>query len=124
MIIENRRNRAHIDWPLILMVFGLAVFGVLAVCVASYSTSSSSDATLLTHIAESTYAVRQVIFVFVVAPAVLLVLINVPYDLMKFLTPILFVASVVLLFLVWILNRAAGVKAWLDIIWGFTLQPS
>ena len=29
MIAENRRSRAHIDKTLIVLVFGLALFGVL-----------------------------------------------------------------------------------------------
>ena len=41
MINESRRSRAHFDLPLVLLVFGLAAFGVLAVSVATFSTSSA-----------------------------------------------------------------------------------
>ena len=47
MINESRRSRAHFDLPLVLLVFGLAAFGVLAVSVATFSTSSAEEDTLL-----------------------------------------------------------------------------
>ena len=122
MIVENRRTRAHIDWPLIFLVMGMSVFGVLAVCVATYSTTSTAE-TLLNHIVESSYAVRQTIFL-MVAPVVFVTLMNLPYDLIKRLTPLLYVTSVALVAIVWVLNRAEGVKQWLDILWGFTIQPT
>ena len=123
MIVENRRARAHVDVPLMVLVLGMAVFGVLAVCVATYSTSSTSDASLLNHIVESTYAVRQCIFL-MLAPVILVVLMNVPYDLLRRLTPLLYYGGTILVAVVWVFNRAEGVKAWLDIIWGYTIQPS
>lgn len=123
MIVENRRTRAHVDVPLIVMVFALSIFGVLAVSVATYSTSSTSDASLLNHIVESSYAVRQCIFL-MLAPVVLVVIMNFPYDLLRRITPLLYWGGILLVALVWIFNRAAGVKAWLDIIWGYTIQPS
>lgn len=123
MIVENRRTRAHVDVPLIVMVFSLAIFGVLAVCVATYSTDSSADASLLNHIVESSYAVRQCIFL-MIAPVVLVVIMNFPYDLLRRITPLLYFGGTVLVAIVWVFNRAAGVKAWLDIIWGYTIQPS
>ena len=43
MINESRRSRAHFDLPLVLLVFGLAAFGVLAVSVATFSTSSAEE---------------------------------------------------------------------------------
>lgn len=123
MIVENRRARAHVDVPLMVMVLGMAVFGVLAVCVATYSTSSTSDASLLNHIVESTFAVRQCVFL-MLAPVILVVLMNVPYDLLRRLTPLLYYGGTILVAVVWVFNRAEGVKAWLDLIWGYTIQPS
>ena len=49
MIADNRRTRAHTDWPLILLVAGLSLFGVIAVCVATYSIESAAES-LLAHI--------------------------------------------------------------------------
>ena len=59
MIAENRRARAHLDMPLILLVSAMSIFGVLAVCVATYSTTSTAE-TWLAHIVESSSAMRQV----------------------------------------------------------------
>lgn len=123
MIVENRRARAHVDVPLIMMVFGLAIFGVLAVCVATYSTTSTADASLLNHIVESTNAVRQCVFL-MIAPVILVVIMNFPYDLLRRITPLLYYGGTILVAVVWVFNRATGVKAWLDIIWGYTIQPS
>lgn len=123
MIAENRRARAHVDKTLIILVFSMAIFGVLAVCVATFSPDSSSDAPLLNHIIESSYAVRQCIFLFM-APFIVAVIINLPYDFLRRRTELIYYASTILIFVVWIFNRAEGVKAWLDIIWGFTIQPS
>ena len=123
MIAENSRSRAHIDKTLLLLVFAMSIFGVLAVCVATYSTTSSPDAPLLNHIVESSFAVRQCIFLFL-APFVLAVIINIPYDMLRRRTELIYYGSTILIFVVWIFNRAEGVKAWLDIIWGFTIQPS
>ena len=123
MIAENRRSRAHIDKTLIVLVFGLALFGVLAVCIATYSTSSTSDASLLHHIVESSSAIRQCVFLFM-APFILLVITSIPYDFFRRHAELIYFGSTLLVTVVWIFNRAEGVKAWLDIIWGFTIQPS
>lgn len=123
MIVENRRARAHMDWPLIIMVFAMAIFGVLSVCVATFAPGDNADASLLSHIVSSNYAVRQCVFL-VVGVVVITVLSNFPYDLMKRMTPMLYLGGTVLVLVVWVFNRAEGVKAWLDIIWGYTIQPS
>ena len=45
----SRRSRAHVDVPLILMVFAMCFFGIYAVCVATYSINSTAT-NLLEHI--------------------------------------------------------------------------
>ena len=122
MIAENRLANAHIDWPLILLVAAISIFGVLAVCVATYTPTSTAE-TLLGHIVESSFTLRQCFFL-LLAPVVLLVIMNFPYDLMRRSTELIYYGSIVLVFLVAIFNRAEGVKQWLDIIWGFTIQPT
>ena len=122
MIAENRRSRAHIDVPLILMVFALALFGVLSVTVATYTTSSSAES-LLNHIVESSYAMRQVFFL-MIAPIIIIVLINIPYSVFKRRAALIYYGATALVAIVWVVNRAEGVKQWLDIIWGFTIQPT
>ena len=76
----NRAGRgAHFDLPLALMVFGLAGFGVLSVAVATFSTSSEVEGTLLNYIVASYYGMRQAIF-FLISPVVVGVITYFPYE--------------------------------------------
>ena len=122
MINESRRSRAHFDIPLALMVFGLAAFGVLAVSVATFSTSSEAEDTLLNYIVASYYGMRQAIF-FLISPVIIGVITYFPYEFIRRRSTIFYYLACGLL-LVALGGQAAGVKAWIDIIWGYTLQPS
>ena len=123
MISENRHARAHVDIPLIVLVFSMSLFGVVAVCVATFSPGSSTDTSFLNHVVESSYTLRQCLFL-LVAPLVIGVLMAFPFDLLRRYTETIYWASFILLTVTTVFNRAAGVKAWLDIIWGYTIQPS
>ena len=122
MIAENRRARAHIDIPLILLVSAMSIFGVLAVCVATYSTSSSAE-TWLAHIVESSSAMRQCFFL-MLAPVIVAIIINIPFHVLKRFTKLAYIGATVLVLFTWVTNGAEGVKAWTDVIWGYTIQPS
>ena len=123
MIAENRRARAHVDVTLIIIVYTLSIFGILAVAVATYSTSSSGSLSLLNHIVESSYASRQALFV-MLSPIVLAVMLSIPLSLMRQRARLIYWLATGLMTVVWVFNRAAGVKQWLDILWGFTIQPT
>ncbi|MDD3410170.1 MAG: FtsW/RodA/SpoVE family cell cycle protein [Eubacteriales bacterium] len=122
MINESRRSKAHFDLPLVLLVFGLAAFGVLSVSVATFSTSSGAEDTLLNYIVASYYGMRQAIF-FLISPIVIGVITFFPYDLIRRRSTLFYYFACGLL-LIALAGQAAGVKAWIDIIWGYTLQPS
>ncbi len=122
MIADNRRMRAHTDWPLILLVAGMSLFGVIAVCVATYSIDSTAES-ILAHIIESDSAMRQCFFL-LLAPLIIVVMMNIPYHLLKRFTNLLYGLATFLVAFTWITNRAEGVKAWTDVIWGLTIQPS
>ena len=122
MIAENRRARAHIDVPLILMVSALSLFGVLAVCVATFSPSSTAE-TWLAHIVESSSAMRQCFFL-MLAPIIVVVILNIPFHIIRRFTKLAYVGGTVLVLFTWVTNGAEGVKAWTDVIWGYTIQPS
>lgn len=122
-ITENRHARAHVDGVLIFLVFGMSLFGIVAVCVATYSPQSSTDASFLNHIFESSYATRQCLFL-LVAPLVIGVIMAFPYDLLRRRAEVFYWASFILLTVTTVFNRATGVKAWLDTLWGYTIQPS
>ena len=121
-VSENRRTVAHVDIPLLVMVFAMSLFGIVAVCVATFSPTSTAD-TFLNHVVESSYAMRQAFFV-LLAPLVVGVLMALPFDFLRNWTERIYIVSFILLVIVTVFNRAQGVKAWLDIIWGYTIQPS
>jgi len=122
MLNESRRSRAHFDIPLTVLVFILAAFGVLSVSVATFSTSSSTEDTILKYIVSSHYGLRQAIF-FLISPVVIGVITFFPYEFIRRRSQLFYYFSCGLL-LVALGGQAAGVKAWIDVLWGYTLQPS
>ena len=122
-ITENRHARAHVDGILIALVFAMSLFGIVAVCVATYSPQSGSDVSFLNHVFNSHYASRQCLFV-LMAPLVIGVIMAFPYDILRRRAEMFYWAAFILLSVTTIFNRATGVKAWLDTLWGYTIQPS
>ena len=120
---ESRAYQAHTDIWLIILVSIMSLMGIVAVCVATYTPDSSPDVSFLNHVVESSYTLRQCLFV-LVAPLVVGVLMAIPYNLLYSRAEWIYWGMVILLAIVTITNRAQGVKAWLDIIWGYTIQPS
>ena len=119
----NRAGRGRIlTLPLALMVFGLAGFGVLSVAVATFSTSSEVEGTLLNYIVASYYGMRQAIF-FLISPVVVGVITYFPYEFIRRRSTLFYYVACGLL-LVALGGQAAGVKAWIDVLWGYTIQPS
>ena len=122
-ITENRHSRAQIDGVLLALVFGMSLFGIIAICVATYSPQSTPDTSFLNHIFESNYAKNQCLFI-LIAPLVVGVIAAFPYDLLRRRAEVFYWAAFFLLAVTTVFNRATGVKAWLDMLWGFTIQPS
>ena len=111
------------DGVLIALVFAMSLFGIVAVCVATYSPQSTSDTSFLNHIFESSYATRQCLFL-LVAPLIVGVIMAFPFDILRRRAEVFYWAAFILLSVTTIFNRATGVKAWLDTLWGYTIQPS
>ncbi len=120
---DSRAYQAHTDVPLIILVAVMSMMGIVAVCVATFSPDSSPDISFLNHVVESSYTMRQCLFV-LVAPLVVGVIMAIPYHFLYARAEWIYWAMVILLTVVTVFNRAQGVKAWLDIIWGYTIQPS
>lgn len=120
---ENRHSRAHVDVILIALVFGMSLFGIVAVCVATFSPGNDPDASFLNHIFGSSYATRQGLFL-LIAPLVVGVIMAFPYEILRQRAELFYWISFALLTITTVFNRAQGVKAWMDIIWGYTIQPS
>ena len=123
MINESRRSRAHLDWQLMVLVFSLAAFGVLAVSVATFSITSEAEDTLLNYIVSSEKGLRQAIFFFV-AFVVVLFIAYFPNDIIRRRAGLFYSLACGLMAFTLITNGAQGVKAWTDLIWGYTIQPS
>ena len=122
-VTDNRHSRAHVDTVLIALVFGMSLFGVVAVCVATFAPGGNPDESFLNHIFGSYYATRQCLFL-LMAPLVVGVIMAFPYEFLRQRAELFYWISFFLLTVTTIFNRAAGVKAWLDILWGYTIQPS
>lgn len=101
----------------------MSLFGVVAVCVATFSPESTTDTSFLNHIVESSYAMRQCLFL-LIAPLVVGVIMAFPFDILRRRAEWFYWAAFFLLTVTTIFNGAQGVKAWMDIIWGYTIQPS
>ena len=123
MITENRRAKAHLDLSLIIMTYILAILGVLAVTVATYQVTDKPDMTLLNHIVESENGSKQAIFL-LVSPIILGVIVAFRYENLRLLSRLIYYISVFLLLVVLVTSQVSGVKAWMNIIWGYTIQPS
>ena len=111
------------DGVLIALVFAMSLFGIVAVCVATFSPQSASNASFLNRIFESSYASKQCLFI-LMAPLVIGVIMAFPYDLLRRRAEWFYWAAFLLLSITTVFNRATGVKAWLDTLWGYTIQPS
>ena len=122
-IDDSRRTRAHVDGILLALVFGMAVFGVVAVCVATFSPDSDPDTSFLNHVVNSDSAMKQCLFL-MLAPLVVGVITVFPHDLLRRRAELFYWIAFFLLAFTTVSNRAQGVKAWLDIIWGYTIQPA
>ena len=120
---ENRRSRAHVDGILIALVFAMSLFGIVAVCVATFSPGSDPNTSFLNHIFNSSYATRQCLFL-LMAPLVVGVIMAFPYSILRQRAELFYWIALGLLIVTTVFNRAQGVKAWLDIFFGYTIQPS
>lgn len=123
MTTESRKYRAHFDLVLVILVYAVAVFGVLAVTVATYSVNDVAEASLLQRIAGSYYGSRQAIFL-MISPIVLGVLLAFRYESIRFLARPIYYFSIVLLVVSLVTSRNKNVQAWISVLWGYTLQPS
>ena len=77
---------------------------------------------MLNYIVASHYGLRQAIF-FLISPIVIGFVTFFPHDFIRRRSQVFYLFACALL-LVALGGQAAGVKAWIDVVWGYTLQPS
>ncbi|GAK10234.1 putative lipid II flippase FtsW [Geomicrobium sp. JCM 19038] len=105
------------DWIFISAVFALAVFGLLMVYSASYPAAINSGQ-------PATAVVSRQLMFFVIGIVLFVVIMNFRYQFFKKLSPLIIIASLILLLLVPIIGlEDKGATRWIS-IGGFTLQPS
>lgn len=122
----NRKSKQHFDWPLVIITFALAAFGVLAVTAATYSYADAPLLvdTILARITSSYYGSRQGLF-FIVSPLAIVGMVALNYRIFQRFSGVIYVLSLVLLLIVLVIgNTTSGVTGWFDLFSGYMLQPS
>lgn len=126
MIGNPNRKAAQpkFDWILTILVFLLAAFGVFSVTVATYGASSEASAGILNNIINSYYGMRQSIFL-IISPIIIgFIVVVFPADFFHRFAKWLYLLSVILLLITLGSKAVSGVKGWIDMLWGYTIQPA
>ncbi len=120
----RRRSRAHFDWQLLVLTYGLALFGIVSIAVASFNPDNGTDLSLLEYVAKSNSANWQSIFV-LVSPIIVAVVMSIPIDIYKARARLIYYGVVFLLLITLAASTAVqGINAWLKVGWGRTIQPA
>ena len=92
--VVNRRARQHFDFPLLIITYALAIFGVFAITVATYKYTGETLAvdTLLARITSSYYGKRQGLFL-LVSPIAILGMMAIPYQFFQRFSGVLYLGS-------------------------------
>ncbi len=122
----KRKARQHFDWPLTIVAYLLAAYGVLAITVATYSYTGETLLvdTLLSRITNSTYGARQALFL-IVSPLAIIGMVALNYRFFQKFSGALYLLSLLLLLMVLAIGQTtSGVTGWFDLFSGYMLQPS
>jgi len=117
---EDRRSRAHFDWPLFIVTYGLAIFGVYCISIATFNPEKGTDLSLLNYILNSRTASWQAIFC-LVSPLIIFFIYNIPYELLRVQGRLIYFAIVGLLVIAFGTEAIGGVTAWIPIGKGRTI---
>ena len=120
---EDRRPRAHLDIPLLIITYALAIFGVYCIAIATFNPDKGTDLSVLNYILNSSSASWQAIFC-LVSPIVLGFLVAIPYELLRIQGRLVYYGIVGLLILALFSQAISGVTAWIPIGKGRTIQPA
>lgn len=120
---EDRRSRAHFDWPLFLITYALAIFGVYCISIATFNPDKGTDLSLLNYILNSRTASWQAIFC-LVSPVIIFFIYAIPYELLRVQGRLVYIAICGLLVIAFGTEAIGGVTAWIPIGKGRTIQPA
>ena len=124
MSTEDRRTRAHLDIPLLVLTYILALFGVYCIAIATFNPDKGTELSVLNYIMNSNSASWQAVFC-LASPLILAVMISIPYELLRAQTTrLVYLGLIGLLVLALASDKISGVSAWIPIGRGRTIQPA
>ncbi len=120
-----KRNEGHFDWPLVIVIYAMAIFGIFCISSATYDPDMGTDLPLLNKILNSRSSMWQSLFV-LASPIVLVVVYTIPLDLYRNRLGRLIYLGVVALLLITLVTATLvnGIKAWLNTGLGRAIQPA
>lgn len=120
---SRRRGRAHFDWPIIVIVYLISLFGILCISIAMYNPENGTDLSILGHILSSRSGQMQCAWVLVSIP-LLFFIVQFPPERMKALSWLAYFGVLSILVITLSLATAVnGIKSWLDTGFGRSIQP-
>lgn len=121
----KRRSRGHFDWPLLVVVYVLSIFGILCITMATYVPSVSADVPLLNKVLNSRSGMWQSIFL-LVSPIVVGVIMAIPTELFRARARLVYYGVLALLVITLVAGQASSnLRGWLrSNILGRSIQPS
>ena len=126
MMSETRRNReGRFDWPLVIVIYALSVFGILCITMATYLPSVSENLPLLNKVLASRSGMWQSIFL-VVSPIVIGVIVALPTEIIRARANLAYYGILALLVVTLVAGQVSnGLRGWLrsDIL-GRSIQVS
>ena len=114
MMSETRHNReGRFDWPLVVAVYALSVFGILCITMATYVPSVSEDLPLLNKILASRSGMWQSIFL-AVSPIVIGVIYALPTEIIRARVRLAYLGILGLLVVTLVAGQVSnGLRGWL-----------
>ena len=125
MMTEHKRSaEAHFDWPLLVAVYALSIFGILCISMATYDMDVSDGAPLLNKILNSRSSMWQSIF-FMVSPVIIGVIMAIPTEIFRARVRLIYFSVLALLMITLVAGQVSnGLKGWLKSnILGRSIQP-
>lgn len=124
MTESRRRTQAHFDWPLLVAVYALSLFGLYCITMATYDPDVSADLPLLNKILNSRSSTWQSIFL-LVSPVIIGVVMAIPTEIIRTRTQLAYYGVLALLVITLLAGEVSNdLKGWLDTGLGRSMQPS
>lgn len=123
MTESRRRSQAHFDWPLLLAVYALALFGLYCITAATYEPDISENAPLLNKILNTRSGLWQSIFI-MVSPIIIAVVMAIPTEFIRARTELAYYGIFSLLLFTLVAGvTVSNLRGWLN-AGSRNIQPS